>query len=114
MRGPTPAIEKVARVIVLIASVWFAFTAFWGLFSIPGGGHLGAGSAGNLVAWLRRHTVILRPCVQSQQERLNSLQQGVVQIPCNSLALRVTAPRPSSTQENPRGFRSTQGRPTWN
>jgi hypothetical protein len=50
MRGPTPAIEKVARVVVLIASLWFAFTAFWGLFAIPGGGHLGAGSAGNVMA----------------------------------------------------------------
>ena len=50
MKGPTPAIEKVARVVVIIASVWFAFTAFWGLFAIPGGGHLGAGGAGNVMA----------------------------------------------------------------
>jgi 4-amino-4-deoxy-L-arabinose transferase-like glycosyltransferase len=50
MRGPTPAIEKVARVVVLLASAWFAFTAFWGLFAIPAGGHLGAGSAGNVMA----------------------------------------------------------------
>jgi hypothetical protein len=35
---------------VVLASVWFAFTAFWGLFSIPSGGHLGAGSAGNVMA----------------------------------------------------------------
>jgi hypothetical protein len=49
MKG-TAAIERVARVVVLLASVWFAFTAFWGLFAIPGGGHLGAGSAGNVMA----------------------------------------------------------------
>jgi hypothetical protein len=50
MKGPTPAIEKVARVVVIVASGWFAFTAFWGLFAIPGGGHLGAGSAANVMA----------------------------------------------------------------
>ena len=49
MKG-TPAIEKVARVVVLLASAWFAFTAFWGLFATPGGGHLGAGAAGNVMA----------------------------------------------------------------
>ncbi|HEX3343435.1 MAG TPA: glycosyltransferase family 39 protein, partial [Polyangiaceae bacterium] len=42
--------ERVARVVVLVASAWFAFTALWGLFAIPGGGHLGAGSAGNVMA----------------------------------------------------------------
>ncbi|HEY5239838.1 MAG TPA: glycosyltransferase family 39 protein, partial [Polyangiaceae bacterium] len=46
----TAAIERVARVVVLVASAWFAFTALWGLFAIPGGGHLGAGSAGNVMA----------------------------------------------------------------
>lgn len=48
--GPTPAIEKVALAVVVLASVWFAFTAFWGIFSIPGAGHLGAGGAGNVMA----------------------------------------------------------------
>jgi hypothetical protein len=43
-------IERVARAVVILASVWFGFTAFWGLFAIPGGGHLGAGSAGNVMA----------------------------------------------------------------
>ncbi|HEY3819745.1 MAG TPA: glycosyltransferase family 39 protein [Polyangiaceae bacterium] len=46
----TAAMERVARVVVLVASVWFAFTALWGVFSIPAGGHLGAGSAGNVMA----------------------------------------------------------------
>ncbi len=46
----TAAIERVARVVVLVASAWFAFTALWGLFAIPAGGHLGAGSAGNVMA----------------------------------------------------------------
>jgi hypothetical protein len=34
-----------ARVVVVTASVWFVFTAVWGMFGIPGGGHYGAGSA---------------------------------------------------------------------
>jgi hypothetical protein len=55
MPGPTsasakPTIEKIALAVVVIASAWFAFTAFWGVFSIPGGGHLGAGGAGNSMA----------------------------------------------------------------
>jgi hypothetical protein len=50
MKGTAPAIEKVARAVVVIACAWFAFTAFWGLFAIPGGGHLGAGSAANVMA----------------------------------------------------------------
>ena len=49
MKG-TVAIERVARVVVLLACAWFAFTAFWGVASIPAGGHLGAGSAGNVMA----------------------------------------------------------------
>ena len=49
MKG-TAAIERVARVVVLLACAWFAFTAFWGVCSTPGGGHLGAGSAGNVMA----------------------------------------------------------------
>jgi hypothetical protein len=49
MKG-TAAIERVARVVVVLACAWFAFTAFWGVCSIPGGGHLGAGSAGNVMA----------------------------------------------------------------
>ncbi|HEY8039937.1 MAG TPA: glycosyltransferase family 39 protein [Polyangiaceae bacterium] len=52
MKGPSPAvpIERIARVVVVLASVWFGFTALWGVLSIPGGGHLGAGSAGNVMA----------------------------------------------------------------
>jgi hypothetical protein len=42
--------DRIALVIVVVASAWFAFTAFWGFAGIPGGGHLGAGSAGNCMA----------------------------------------------------------------
>jgi hypothetical protein len=50
----------VSRVVALVASLWFAFTAFWGLFGIPGGGHIGAGSAVNVMAseqMLRWHSI---------------------------------------------------------
>jgi hypothetical protein len=36
--------------VVVVASVWFAFTAFWGIFGLVGDGHIGAGSAGNTMA----------------------------------------------------------------
>lgn len=45
MNARTPAADRVARVVVAIASAWYAFTAVWGMFGIPGGGHYGAGSA---------------------------------------------------------------------
>jgi hypothetical protein len=49
----TPArraiIERASLVVVGIASAWFAFTAVWGMFGIPGGGHLGAGSISSIV-----------------------------------------------------------------
>jgi hypothetical protein len=44
------AVDRVARWAVVVASVWFAFTAVWGMFGIPGGGHIGAGNAGTLMA----------------------------------------------------------------
>ena len=50
MAAPASASDRVARLVVIIASGWFAFTAFWGVLGIPGGGHLGAGSAGNVMA----------------------------------------------------------------
>jgi hypothetical protein len=50
MAAPASASERIARYVVIFASVWFAFTAFWGVFGTPGGGHLGAGSAGNVMA----------------------------------------------------------------
>ncbi|HEX8796592.1 MAG TPA: glycosyltransferase family 39 protein [Polyangiaceae bacterium] len=46
----TSLTDRIALVIVVLASAWFAFTAFWGFAGIPGGGHLGAGSAGNTMA----------------------------------------------------------------
>jgi hypothetical protein len=48
--GRVPWSERVSRGVLVLATVWFAFTAFWGLFGISGDGHLGAGSAGNLMA----------------------------------------------------------------
>jgi hypothetical protein len=48
--GSTSVSERAAQIVVVIASGWFAFTAFWGLFGILGGGHLGAGSVGNVMA----------------------------------------------------------------
>jgi hypothetical protein len=47
MNGAGRIEDRVARAAVVIASVWFGFTAVWGMFGIPGGGHIGAGSAGN-------------------------------------------------------------------
>jgi 4-amino-4-deoxy-L-arabinose transferase-like glycosyltransferase len=35
---------------MLVASVWFAFAAAWGMFGLVGDGHIGAGSAGNTMA----------------------------------------------------------------
>src|SRR5580700_4798966 len=48
--GSTTFSERAALVVVIAASSWFAFTAFWGLFGILGGGHLGAGTVGNVMA----------------------------------------------------------------
>jgi len=47
MSGPGRMADRVALVAAVAASTWFAFTAVWGMFGIPGGGHIGAGSAGN-------------------------------------------------------------------
>jgi hypothetical protein len=43
------AIERASLAVAVIASIWFAFTAVWGLFAIPGGGHLGAGSVASII-----------------------------------------------------------------
>ena len=50
MTATTPRIDRAARWVTVVASVWFAFTAGWGMFGIPGAGHIGAGSAGNVMA----------------------------------------------------------------
>lgn len=47
MSGAGRIADRACQVAVVIASTWFAFTAVWGMFGIPGGGHIGAGSAGN-------------------------------------------------------------------
>jgi hypothetical protein len=41
---------RLPAAVVAVASAWFAFTAVWGMAAIPGGGHLGAGSAGTMMA----------------------------------------------------------------
>jgi 4-amino-4-deoxy-L-arabinose transferase-like glycosyltransferase len=48
--GTGVQVEKLARAVVVAASVWFAFTAAWGMFGTASAGHLGAGSAGNFMA----------------------------------------------------------------
>jgi hypothetical protein len=50
MKAAAPTIDRVAKAIAIVASVWFAFAAAWGMFGIPGGGHIGAGGAGNVMA----------------------------------------------------------------
>jgi hypothetical protein len=43
-------VERVARIVVIAASAWFVFTGVWGMFGVPGGGHLGAGSTATAMA----------------------------------------------------------------
>ena len=45
MKQVDPRVERFGDVLGTIASVWFAFTAWWGEFQIPSGGHIGAGAA---------------------------------------------------------------------
>ncbi|MBL8613599.1 MAG: hypothetical protein JNL38_40040 [Myxococcales bacterium] len=55
-----PLADKVAVAVTVAACLWFTFAAFYGIFQIPGGGHIGAGHAGTallaeqIVRW---HTV---------------------------------------------------------
>jgi 4-amino-4-deoxy-L-arabinose transferase-like glycosyltransferase len=42
--------SAIARAVVVLASVWFAFAAGWGMFGVPGAGHIDAGSAANTMA----------------------------------------------------------------
>ena len=58
--GRLTPIERAAYGVLGVAWAWFAFTAFWGLGAIPETGHLGAGSAANVMAGeqiLRWHIV---------------------------------------------------------
>ena len=50
MKARTPPIDRIARWVAIAASSWFAFAAAWGMFGIPGGGHIDAGGAGNVMA----------------------------------------------------------------
>ncbi len=43
-------LDRVAIGVLVMATAWLAFTAVWGMCAIPGGGHLGAGNAGTLMA----------------------------------------------------------------
>ncbi|HEY8087082.1 MAG TPA: glycosyltransferase family 39 protein [Polyangiaceae bacterium] len=43
-------VDHASRFVALVAGLWYGFTALWGLFGIPAAGHLGAGSAGNVMA----------------------------------------------------------------
>jgi len=60
MRSVDPREERVGDVLGAIASVWFAFTAWWGEFQLPAGGHIGAGAAATTMlaeASLKWHTI---------------------------------------------------------
>ena len=48
--GPARGIERVAYAVLVLACGWFAFSAVWGMFGIPAGGHIGAGSAATTMA----------------------------------------------------------------
>jgi Dolichyl-phosphate-mannose-protein mannosyltransferase len=50
MKARAPTIDRISRWVAVLASTWFAFAASWGMFGIPGGGHIGAGGAGNVMA----------------------------------------------------------------
>jgi len=50
MKTRAPLVDRIALAIVVVATIWFAFAAAWGMFGIPGGGHLGGGNAGTLMA----------------------------------------------------------------
>lgn len=45
MRREGLIVERAARVMALGACLWFAFAAAWGMFQIPGAGHINAGSS---------------------------------------------------------------------
>jgi hypothetical protein len=44
--GHHPFLERTARIVTVVACVWFAFAAAWGMCQIPGGGHTDSGSVG--------------------------------------------------------------------
>ncbi|HXX65835.1 MAG TPA: glycosyltransferase family 39 protein [Polyangiaceae bacterium] len=50
MLGRRVNLESFARMVTIVACLWFAFAAAWGLFQIPGGGHSGAGTVGHAAA----------------------------------------------------------------
>jgi 4-amino-4-deoxy-L-arabinose transferase-like glycosyltransferase len=50
MTPPRPLVDRIARYVVVAATLWLTFTAVWGLWGIPGDGHIGAGDAGTVMA----------------------------------------------------------------
>jgi hypothetical protein len=46
----TPLADRIALAVLVAATVWMFFTAAWGFAAIPGGGHIGSGSAGTFMA----------------------------------------------------------------
>jgi hypothetical protein len=50
MKARAPTIDRISRWVAAVASAWFALAAAWGMFGIPASGHIGAGSAGNVMA----------------------------------------------------------------
>ena len=47
MRTRRLAPERIANAFAIVACVWFAFAAAWGMAQLPGAGHTGAGSVGH-------------------------------------------------------------------
>jgi 4-amino-4-deoxy-L-arabinose transferase-like glycosyltransferase len=43
-------VDRLAWIVVVVATAWLGFTALWGMGAIPGGGHTGAGNAGTFMA----------------------------------------------------------------
>ena len=46
----SPLVDRVARVVLLVACAWFGFAALWGIAAVPASGDLGGGSAAKVMA----------------------------------------------------------------
>lgn len=66
MLGRRLTLERLAGAVTIVACVWFAFVAAWGMFQIPGGGHSGAGSVGTaLTSWAMLKWKTLYPVINT-------------------------------------------------
>ena len=45
-----PLSDRVALGVVVVATAWFACSALWGMFGLPGGGHLGSGTIASIAS----------------------------------------------------------------